>query len=226
MCNLAGIDCEFVSGYSRTEYYEVGTPGELDHAWNVVRLNGVYYPVDATWSAGGCGEDDDGKLKPFVKHFNDYYWLTPPEEFARNHFPEDAKWVLVKNYTKDKFSWNPYYDVSVIGGIKLLLPLSGLIHTKKGDTVKFKLTYTGKIHRLQINTSAYQNPDVWTEDYITKRKYVKVLDTFALKKQQYVKYKQNGDTYEFAYVVRDYTLDYVDILFDYKRVMRFKVTYR
>jgi hypothetical protein len=48
----------------------------------------------------------------------------------------------------------------------------------------------------------------------------------AIKKQQYVKYSKHGDTYEFAYVVRDYTLEWLDVLFDKSRVLRFKVTGR
>ncbi|MBS1500864.1 MAG: hypothetical protein JST32_02295, partial [Bacteroidetes bacterium] len=65
-----------------------------------------------------------------------------------------------------------------------------------------------------------------TWEYVTKRKMVKVLDSFAMKKQQYIKYRQSGDVYEFAYIVKDNSLDYLDILFDRQRVMRFKITYR
>lgn len=43
LCDLAGVECITVVGaahYSRN-----------DHAWNMVRLNGVWYCVDATWDA-------------------------------------------------------------------------------------------------------------------------------------------------------------------------------
>jgi hypothetical protein len=223
MCNIAGIEAEVVPGYVRTEYYEVGTMGELDHAWNAVLLNGAYCLVDVTWAAGGCSSDDDGKLLHFYKHFNSYYWLTPPEEFAKNHFPEDPKWVLIAKYKEENFSANPYYAPAEVSKLKLLAPKSGVINVKKGDTVRFKLKYSGDLHDLQINSNIFQNPDVWMWDYITKRKMVKVPDTLAIKKQQYVKYRQNGDTYEFAYIVKDNTLEYLDILFDKRRVMRFKV---
>jgi len=226
MCNLAGIDCEVVPGYTRTEYYEIGTMGNLDHAWNVVRLNSEYYLVDATWAAGGCAKDDDGRLLAFNKHFNDYYWLTPPEAFVRNHFPEDAKWTLIKNYKKENFSANPFYEGGLISYIQLLAPSTGIIHVKHGDTVHFKIAFGGNIKTLQINTNIFQNPDIYYDEYVSRHKSVKVLDTFAIKKQRYVDFKKNGDVYEFNYVVKDYSLDYMDIMFDRKRVMRFKATYR
>lgn len=49
------------------------------------------------------------------------------------------------------------------------------------------------------------------------------LDTLAIKKQRYIKYKLDGGTYRFQYVVSDNSLYYIDILFDRQRVMRFKV---
>ncbi len=226
MCNIAGMESEVIPGYIRTEEYQIGSPGELDHAWNAVRINGNYYLVDATWAAGSCSKKDNGKLKEFHKHFDDYYWLTPADEFARDHYPEEPKWVLIANFTKDKFSANPYYAPEVMHSIKLLTPYTGIIAAKRGDTIRFRLRYAGHFKDLQINTNVFQNPDIYYLDYITKRKAVKRLDSLALKQQQYIKYKQNGDTYEFAYVVKDNSLDYLDILFDTKQVMRFKVRVR
>jgi len=43
---------------------------------------------------------------------------------------------------------------------------------------------------------------------------------------KYVTDEQRGDTYEFSYIVRDYTLQYLDIMFDRRRVLRFKVGIR
>jgi hypothetical protein len=223
MCDIAGIQSEIISGYVRTEYYEVGTPGDLDHAWNAVLLNGDYYLVDATWAAGGCTKDDDGKLTGFHKHFKEYYWLTPAAEFARNHFPEDPKWVLLAHYPIEKFSANPYYEPAELSYIKLITPASGIITAKKGDTIHFKLAYAGYLRNLQINSNIFQNPDTGYWEDISRRKKMWRLDSLAIKKQQYIKYKRNGDNYEFAYVVKDYSLDYLDIMFDTRRVMRFKV---
>ncbi len=226
MCNIAGIESEIVPGYVRTQFYEIGTPGNDDHAWNTVRLNTVDYLVDATWAAGGCSEEDDGKLLEFHKHFNNYYWLTPADDFARNHFPEEAKWTLLPHYTKENFSHNPYYSGDVIPDIKLMKPDSGIINVKRGDTIRFKFKYTGQLHNMQINSSSFQNPEIMYWDYVSKRKRIQRLDTFAVKQQQYVKFKRNGDDYGFYYVVTDNSLYYLDILFDYRRVMRFTVVDR
>jgi len=223
MCDIAGLKSEVVTGYVRTEHYQVGSAGTLDHAWNAVWIDSAYYLLDATWAAGGCGKNDDGKLLYFSKNFNDYYWLTPAADFARNHYPQNNKWVLLPNYTKDSFAANPYYFASEIKNIKLLTPASGIIAARKGDTIQFRIDYKGSFKDLQINSNIFRNPDIWVWDDVSKRKRVRRLDTLAVKKQQYVKYKQDGSVYEFEYIVPDNSLYYLDILFDRQRMMRFKV---
>lgn len=223
MCDIAGLKSELITGYVRTEHYQVGTVGKLDHAWNAVWLDSAYYLLDATWAAGGCGKDDDGKLLNFTKNFNDYYWLTPAANFARNHFPQNNRWVLLTNYTKDNFAANAYYLSSVIKNIKLIAPASGIINAKKGDTLRFKIDYNGSFKELQINSNLFRNPDIWVWDEISKHKRVRRLDTVAVKKQQYINYKRDGSIYEFEYVVPDNALYYLEIIFDRQRVMRFKV---
>lgn len=223
MCTLAGLKSEIVPGYVRTEYYQVGTAGTLDHAWNAVWLDSVYYLLDATWAAGGCLKNDDGKLLAFCKGYNDYYWLTPPSDFARNHFPQDNKWTLLTNYTKDSFSLNPYYAPAAIANIHLIAPSSGVINAKKGDTIHFKMEYRGYLKDLQINSNVFYNPPLWVVEDPGKRKPVYKLDTFAQKKQQYIKYKQAGALVEFDYIVTDNSLYYLDVMFDRVRVLRFKV---
>jgi hypothetical protein len=149
--------------------------------------------------------------------------LTPAQDFVRNHYPENNKWTLLSNYSKDKFSTNPYYAPSEISNIKLIMPTSGVINAKKGDTIRFKIDYSGYFHDLQINSNIFRNPDIWVWDEVSKRKRVRRLDSAALKKQQYVEYNQTGSMYEFEYIVQNNSLYYLDILFDRQRVMRFKV---
>ena len=94
---------------------------------------------------------------------------------------------------------------------------------KKGDSIYFKLAYNGNINCLQINSNIFYNPPLWVLDNPAKRKPVLKFDTLAQKKQQYLKYKQEGGFIEFEYIVPDNSLYYLDILFDRQRIMRFKV---
>ena len=166
---------------------------------------------------------EDGKLLFFQKRFNNYYWLTPPADFVRNHYPQDSSWTLVARYTKQAFADNPYYLPSDIAKIRLLAPSTGVITAKKGDTLRFKLAYLGRFHDLQINSSIFRNPEIWTTEKISWRKYVRRLDTVAVNRQQYVPFRKDGNVYEFEYVVTDSALYYLDILFDRERILRFGV---
>lgn len=121
---------------------------------------------------------------------------------------------------------NPYYSANEIQRIQLILPASGVISVTKGDTVHFKINYTGTFNELQINSNLFRNPDIWIWNDISKRKRVRILDTFAVKKQRYIKYEQDNNIYSFDYIVTDDSLYYLDILFDTQRVMRFKVVSR
>jgi len=222
MCDIAGLKSEIVAGYVRTEYNQVGSSGTLDHAWNVIWIDSAYFLLDATWAAGYCPKNDNGKLFSFQKKYNDYYWLTAASDFARNHYPQNNKWLLLSNYSKEKFSTNPYYAPGQISNLQLLMPISGIINARKGDTIQFKIDYNGYFHDLQINTNIFRNPDVWVLNQSSKRKKLK-LDSLALRKQQYIKYTQTGSVYEFEYVVPSNSLYYLDILFDRLRILRFKV---
>jgi len=223
MCDIAGLKSEVIPGYTRTEYYQVGTAGKLDHAWNAIWIDTSYHLLDATWAAGGCAKNDDGKLLSFQKYFDNYYWLTPAVDFARNHYPKDSKWTLLSNYTKDSFAANPYYLPSEIRHLKLIKPSSGILSVKKGDTIHFTLAYASYFSDLQINSNIFRNPDIWVLDEVSKKKQIRRIDTLAVKKQQYIKYNREATVYNFQYVVTDNTLSYLDILFDKKRVLRFKV---
>lgn len=223
MCEIAGIQCFIVNGYARGQYYEVGHSFYSNHSWSAVRINGQNYFMDACWAAGGCTEDEDsGKLNGFVRKYNNFYWLTPFDQLKKNHYPEDSIWVEDRRFTRQDFCNNPYYASSIVANLDLLSPSSGVIPAKVGDTLHFKFRYKVGLEYLQINSNAYRNPSIYREIGKGKSKLLAV-DDWALKKQKYVSYKQNGDVYEFDYVVANASEDYIDLLFDYERAMRFRV---
>ena len=92
LAEQAGLETTMISGYSKDYNYQPGSifTGQANHAWNAIKINGHWYLLDVTWGAGYL--DINSK---FNRHFNDYYFFTPPEEFIYNHFPDKTQWQLL-----------------------------------------------------------------------------------------------------------------------------------
>jgi hypothetical protein len=219
LCDHAGIQGGVVTGYTKDRPEEIGKMGELNHAWNVMLVDGKYYYLDATWAAGGCYTNDKGKYKGFVKNFKEYYWLTPLEKLSRDHFPSDSVWIRNASYKKAKKTYKEtaFIEAHEMPYLDLLLPDTGIVNACKGDTIQFRLKYSSSLlDKIQVNTNLFTNPDIhhWTTD----EEYDQLL-----KLQQYVAYKTEDDTYTFSYIADNQKLKYIDVLLDYRRVLRIKV---
>ncbi len=122
-CKLLNIKAKVVSGSSKTEITDIGKRFSTDHAWNVVEIDKKLHLVDATWGAGSY----EGK---FIKEVDSFYFLTPPELFIKNHYPEYYEYALLK----DKTSKEHFLNAPVIYDheLELLFPLNGTINRAKG----------------------------------------------------------------------------------------------
>ncbi|MCB0281998.1 MAG: hypothetical protein KDF60_05405 [Calditrichaeota bacterium] len=98
MCLAAGIKSEVIVGWSRA-FGEISSP-DANHAWNAVQIDQTWYLLDVTWGAGYMNEQQQ-----FIRKFNDHYFLTEPEQFIFDHFPEDEFWQLL-NRPKSKREFN------------------------------------------------------------------------------------------------------------------------
>ena len=89
----AGLEVVKVTGYSKGYSYAVGDTydGTTNHAWNAVMIDNQWHLLDTTWGAGYLGEN-----KKFVREFQEYYFLTPPEVFIYDHLPSDTRWQLLE----------------------------------------------------------------------------------------------------------------------------------
>jgi hypothetical protein len=87
-----GLEAEIVAGHGKGQGFEPGHGMESaqNHAWSAVKTGGGWGLVDCAWGAGYT--DDQGR---FVRRFTDHYFLTPPDEFVYDHFPDDARWQLL-----------------------------------------------------------------------------------------------------------------------------------
>jgi len=89
----AGLEVVKVTGYSKGYSYAVGDTydGTTNHTWNAVMIDNQWHLLDTTWGAGYLGEN-----KKFVREFQEYYFLTPPEVFIYDHLPSDTRWQLLE----------------------------------------------------------------------------------------------------------------------------------
>ena len=224
MCDIAGIKADIITGYTKTKPYQIGSSGPVNHAWNAILLDSTYYFVDATWAAGTCPEDENTeKLTGFNKKYNDYYWLISFEELSKNHYPKDARWVTEVNYSRERFAANPYYSPHIIESLRLISPSSGIIKASKGDTIHFKFAYADRLKYLQVNSNSFRNPDIYKWEGRGKRRMIRTLDSVAIKKQQFISYARLGDIYEFDYIIESSSLDYLELLFDFQRALKFRI---
>jgi hypothetical protein len=76
LCQKSGLQSFVVEGFSNDNY-------QTQHAWNIIRLNGNWYPLDVTWDAE--------RIKAGLPW---EYFLTGPEVFNQSHYPHDPVWQL------------------------------------------------------------------------------------------------------------------------------------
>lgn len=135
LCDHAGIRSEIITGYARTN--KPGARFGVNHTWNAVYLDSSWQLLDVTWASGFISYSDE-----FIRRYDDHYFLTPPQHFIRDHYPEDLKWTLLPDPPAFREFYNgPFrYSAYVKSGITSYLPVKGIIEVSMGDTIRIELT--------------------------------------------------------------------------------------
>jgi hypothetical protein len=82
LCQAAGLQALTVTG--KTKNFR-GMVARTGHAWNIVRTDGEWGLVDATWGAGDV-DTDEGK---YTRNFKPRFFFPSPEAMLKDHFPDD-----------------------------------------------------------------------------------------------------------------------------------------
>ena len=133
LCDYAGVECRVVQGFARG----VGSNRfRTNHSWNAVKVDSAWGLVDVTWASGYLDVGND-----YVQKQNDHYFLTPPDIFLRDHYPEDLFWTLLPQPSApSEFGKSPFmsrnYNRYEFDGFH---PQSGLVEANVGDTLVFTL---------------------------------------------------------------------------------------
>ena len=126
MCEMAGLECYVVLGYSKGYGYRDGSSFlRSNHAWNVVKVDTCWLMVDGTWGSGqiqsysGLGDKVSGFFRrqtplktrmKFVSMPTDNYFGFSLSKIPISHHPVDPKWQFteypasIEKFTKDSSS--------------------------------------------------------------------------------------------------------------------------
>ncbi|HLG02008.1 MAG TPA: transglutaminase domain-containing protein, partial [Bacteroidia bacterium] len=140
LCDSCNIKCRMVTGFVKLDLNYLVYKNDSAHAWNIVGLGGREYLVDATWAAGQYNHSTN----KFIKEFDELYFLTPPETFILNHFPDYLVDQLLKNpITEETFRNSPLFCYKAFNyEVTSFLPVSSTIMVKRNDKISFSYGMT------------------------------------------------------------------------------------
>lgn len=110
MCFESGIASEEVIGYTKSWNYEpYDSLIRAEHAWNVVKVDGSWRPIDLSWSTGYTERKKQKfrkrlylwfnipyKIKyKFINELTYKYMFTSPDVFVKSHLPLQPYWQLL-----------------------------------------------------------------------------------------------------------------------------------
>uniref|UniRef100_A0A2C9JDD3 LIM zinc-binding domain-containing protein n=1 Tax=Biomphalaria glabrata TaxID=6526 RepID=A0A2C9JDD3_BIOGL len=98
LCSYAGLHCEIVLGYSKGAGYKPGMRMDgqtFRNSWTVVNINGSWRLVNCTWAARHVTGHKDNLPQMYHK-YDEFYFLTDPEDHIYQHYPDDPQWQLME----------------------------------------------------------------------------------------------------------------------------------
>ncbi|XP_076434790.1 hillarin-like [Babylonia areolata] len=97
LCSYAGLHCEIILGYSKGAGYKPGMRMEgnaFRNAWTAVFVDGSWRLVNCTWAARHVTGHRDNLPQLFYR-YDEFYFLTDPEDYVYQHYPDDPGWQLL-----------------------------------------------------------------------------------------------------------------------------------
>jgi hypothetical protein len=207
LCQYAGVEAVVLNGYVRTDFDRSADRFRTNHTWNAVRIDSSWHLVDATWGAGFVTYGDE-----FVQKQNDFYFLTPPAELIRDHYPEDLRWTLlphppaISEFRKMPFKSKSYVKYGIVG----YSPSQGVVEAEIGDTLSFSLN----LRDVKKAKGTFSDPFVDTADFAFSPHSVFIKPE-----------KETADKVHYNFVV-DESTQWVHLLFNDDVILRYNINRR
>lgn len=204
LCDDAGIKSEVITGYARTNM----NSGQFrcNHKWNAVMIDSNWYLLDVTWASGYLNFAGNN----FIKDYNDYYFLTPPKYFIKDHYPDDIKWTLLNDQPSlTEFNHSPFKQPSFNYKIVSYSPSRGIINATAGDTITISLqTIDEKKNLFLLDKSSVDSADIAFADSCFKANKNCII---------------NGDKVSANYIVSSEDAQWLQVIYNNEVVLRYKL---
>ena len=148
LCDHAGIKAEVIYGYARINN---NRRFAVNHTWNSVYIDSSWYLLDVTWASGVVSYGNE-----YIRQYNDFYFLTSPSDFIRDHYPEDLQWTLLNDPpVYREFGQSPFrYSGYIKAGVSSYFPARGVIDVTVGDTIAIELNAGKEIRNFFVSESS------------------------------------------------------------------------
>ena len=204
LCDYANIRSEIITGYARG-YIEGEDKFRSNHTWNAVMIDSVWQLLDVTWASGYINYTNQ-----FAPGLNDAYFLTPPQQFIHDHYPEDITWTLLDDPpTMNEFKRMPYTGKSFVKySISSYSPANGIIEAAAGDSIRIEVSVKNAERDKHIS------PDPFFDSTIIDRSPLSVFiapsDTV-------------GNKFIYSYVVPSTAVGWINIVYNKDVIMRYRL---
>lgn len=209
LCDHAGINAEIVTGYARSDVDRAEEKFRSNHSWNAVCIDSVWQLVDVTWASGYINSAND-----FVRHYDEYYFLTPPDQFIRHHYPDDLRWTLLDRPPPlYEFRYTPFRQRSYIKyEITDYFPARGIIEANVGDTIHLELETRAAYRNLSIAPDS-----LWDSSSLSRSPFFAYLKPDPMTK---------GNKVVYTFRVDSESTEWLHIMYNNDAVLRYKLNVR
>lgn len=205
LCDYAGLKSEIIPGYAKC-HTERADKFRTNHTWNAVMIDSSWYLLDVTWASGYINHADQ-----FVQQLDETYFLSPPQKFILDHYPEDLRWTLMENPPPLKeFKFTPFrYKSFIKYSIRSFYPSNGTIEASIGDTVSIELQIADRKKDNQIA------PEAFFDSTILQQTPASVFLSPSVAEDKMV----------YTYVVGD-NVEWLHLIYNQDPVLRYKLNIR
>ena len=160
LCIYSGIQAEVINGYARTDATKRIQRFRPNHSWNAVLIDSVWKLLDVTWASGYISWHGG----EFVRQLDEQYFLSTPEQFIREHYPDDLRWTLMDDPPlMPEFLHSPFKQKSFSKyQITSYNPEKGVIEVSIGDTILIELETENAEKDRQVSSDPFLDTTLYS----------------------------------------------------------------